>query len=474
MTDEQWLSAMHKYSPQRPRNPADWTKGGIHELCAQLVRQAQADKPRFAAMALRMPDAVPADYFGAILDGLSETHGALPDELRANAIAPQPLGTATIFAVVRRLHGLAGHPCGRVICSSFAHLAGQHWPDEAFALLSHYALHDADPEQELWRTPASGGTPYYGGDPESAGLNSVRGGAAYAVARLLFADMTRWPNLEQAVRALAVDRSLAVRAMAVECLLAMMNIDRDAAVRLFLELVKGPDEILGGRNIDQFLHHASFAHYLAVRPILLSMLQSSRGDARASAGRQIAVASFHTKCAEEDLQQALGGDEHCRAGAAEVFAHNLGHEAVRGTCRQHLLRLFNDDSKKVRDAAEVCFRSLSDQQLAEEKVLIYGFIQSKAFSDGFSQLSLALENSAAQLPDVVCAIPERLVAQHLAETPSEPLEQRHNVYGIPELVLRIYQQTPDPVTKSRCLAVVDSMLELGFSSLESELEKVER
>jgi hypothetical protein len=384
------------------------------------------------------------------------------------------LNTETIFAVICRLHNLPGRPCGRVICSAFSHLAGRPWLNEAFEILTHYALNDPDPDKEWWQTEAAGGKAYYGGSPESAGLNSVRGDAAHAVARLLFEDKDRWPKLEDTVHGLANDRMLAVRAMAVECLLALLNLNRDEAVRLFLSLRDGAQPILGGRFVDRFLHHAAYSHYTQVRTTLTGMMNTNDEDARATAARQIAVAAFYNEDARQDLKKVLAGDEICRAAAAHVFAHNLGCEEVRATCRKHLIPLFNDESKKVRDAAETCFRSLSSEQLSEERDLMYSFIESAAFKDGFNQLTFALEHSTASLPDVACAIPERLIAQHLGENPKEPIEQRHAIYQLPELVLRVYEQASDAATKSRCLNVIDALLQLGFGSLESELQKAER
>ena len=474
MSDENWISAMVRYSRQRPRLPQDWHKGDMFTLATELVWEAQANKPRFAALAIRMPESLDSCYFDAILDGLAETHGTLSEDRKANALAPGALDTETILSVIRRLHNLPGRPCGRAIGFAFSHLAERPWPDEAVDILTHYALKAPHPDEELWKTPASDGRPYYSGSPELAGLNCVRGGAADALSSLLFHKLGLWPNVREVVEILVVDQSLAVRAMVVECLLARMNQDRDEAIQLFLKLVEGAGAILGGHSIENFLHHAVFDHYSRVRTVLLEMVTSTDENARSTAGRQIAVAAFHNKQAEQDLEEALAGDEHCRAAVADVFATNFGHEAVRDVCRQRLLPFFDDESKKVQNAVKMCFRSLSSEQLSEERNLINSFIKSRAFRGGFDQLCFALEHSTALLPDVVCAIPERLIAQHLAETPNEPLEQHYFVSSLPELVIRVYEQARDPGIKTRCLNVIDAMIELGLSSLESELEKVER
>ena len=106
--------------------------------------------------------------------------------------------------------------------------------------------------------------------------------------------------------------------------------------------------------------------------------------------------------------------------------------------------------------------------------MIFAFIESRAFIGGFDQLVFSLKESTELLPDVTCAMPEKIVAEHLKETPNQSIEQHRMVFGLPELVVRLYEQTPDSAVKTRCLNCIDSMLELGMGSLESELNKIER
>jgi hypothetical protein len=474
MTDGHWISAMRKYSPARPRTPENWGKGGGHELASLLRTEAQSNKARFAQMALQLPADIPWYYFEAILDGIAETFGDLPKETQADANAPQPLDTNIIVAVIRCVHNLPNHPCGRTICSAIRRIAERELPKEVFEIVTYYAVNDLNPHEETWMVRTAGGQPYYGGDPYSAGINSVRGGAASAIAQLLFRDIARWPYLELAVRSLTVDKSLAVRSVALDCLLALMNRDRDLSIELFLKLVEGADAVLGSHSSDNYLHHAIYSNYSDVRMILIAMLKSTHEKARATAARQITIAAFHNKEAMDDAQQGMIGDEHCRDAVAGVFAYNLGNEPVRARCRDRIIPFFNDDSEKVRKTADNCFRQLSSEQLADEQALIFAFIESRAFDDGFEQLVYALKESTALLPDVICAIPEKVVAKHVQETPTESIEQRRPVFGLSELVVRLYEQTRDSRVKKRCLDVIDSLLELGMGTLEGELNKIER
>jgi hypothetical protein len=202
------------------------------------------------------------------------------------------------------------------------------------------------------------------------------------------------------------------------------------------------------------------------------MLNHPDKEAREAAARQITVASFHEAAAEEDVTAVLAGDETCRAAAAGVYAYNLGSDTVGAVCRAQLGLLFADPAKAVRQAASHCFRELSDENLSAESALIGTYLASPAFEDGAAQLVYALEKSTALLPDVVCAIPNRIMDREVKA--GTPLHFRHDLYQLPELVLRVYRQTGDDATKTRCLDTMDRMLEAGLSSLESELGKVER
>jgi hypothetical protein len=475
MTDEQWVRAMEKYSKKRSRETyEEWRKGGCDELAGALKTDTAQHKSRFAALALKMPADLPPVFFARLLDGLVETEPP-KDGQSENPEATRLLDTETMVLVLRQIHGLPGQPCGRDISWAVRKLADRQLPDEVLEMVAYYATNDPDPTEELWKTPAAGGTPYYGGDPESAGLNCNRGAAADTLAKLLFAKKDRWTKLKAAIQSVSRDHSLAVRAMAIECLTAALNVDRNWPVEEFLKLADGAEEILGGHNADWFLHYSTMTHYDALRPLLLRMLKAPEEKVRKVAARRITVAALHEKVRPEDLATVLQSDPVCRAAAAEVFSNSLGYEPVRANCREHLKKLFNDPEKSVRDKTDHCFRKVSDQQLSEEVDLIASFINSEAFADDAAQLCFALKESTSLLPDVVCGVAERLIQLHRQRHGEQAFDRFHSSgHYISELIVRLYQQTMDTRTKSRCLNIIDEMLRVEIWNADEELEKVER
>ncbi|PTY08446.1 hypothetical protein DB347_02360 [Opitutaceae bacterium EW11] len=74
--------------------------------------------------------------------------------------------------------------------------------------------------------------------------------------------------------------SIAVRSYGTKCTLALLNISRDEAVRLFLKLLEGAEAVLATGEADSFLHHGVQTHYAQLRLLLLSMLKHPEKEAR--------------------------------------------------------------------------------------------------------------------------------------------------------------------------------------------------
>ena len=124
----------------------------------------------------------------------------------------------------RRIRDLGVQVHGQEVAWAIRALAEETLPDDIVQMLCRVALDDRDPEIRRLA---------YGSDEESPinqAINSARGAAATALAQLLFADRSRWSILEPTVGQLVEDRVLAVRSVAVESLLAIL--DTSAATHL--------------------------------------------------------------------------------------------------------------------------------------------------------------------------------------------------------------------------------------------------
>lgn len=411
------------------------------------------DPARFIALANRMDATYPSTYFEAILTGLTAQ-----DEGRRRA------GTLEqVCSVLHRIRELGVAVRGEAIARAVDSVADETVPNDIVQMLCHIALHDSDPAADDWQGPDI----YLA--PINHAINSARGEAAMALARLLFADRGRWNSLKPTVEQLVKDRVLSVRSVAVDCLLAILDVYRSDALTCFEGLVEGADAILGSRFVERFIHYAVFRDYSAVRPILLRMLNSSRPATVRAGARQIALAALWIDEADGDEDMVLQGSEEARAGAAEIYAENLPDQTVRAKCEQHLRMLFTDESEAVRQAASRCWVTLEPDQIASQGSLIGAFVQSMGPGGDVSILASRLQEARRPLPAEVCDLAERAVVAYGSRAASFQSEAASAAYNLAPLMVRLHEETNDPELRKRVLDAIDEMVHAGFWGIDEQL-----
>ena len=457
MSNADWLSAMTKYPAAGPTRRDDELVGGSEELARELEEAVRAAPGRFAALVDCMDGSFAPVYFEAILTGLSRVKGS----------AARPGTLEQVCFVVRRIKELGVGVRGWEIAQAIGALAEEDPPDHVIEMLCRVALEDPSPESDdsSW-------------DPITQAINSGRGAAAVALTRLLFADRGRWGSLKPTVEVLATDPVLAVRSVAVECLTAVLDSDREDALLLFERLVEGADSILGTDHVERFIHYAVFRDYSRVRSILHGMLASSSTPTLEVAARRIVVAALwgDAEEAREDEESVLRAGDDARAAATQVYAANLSDESIGAQCETRLRPMFDDQSEAVRRAAATCWGNLTPDQIASRGALISAFAHSQAFIDsGAGFLLDQLEKAQVPLPMEVCVLAERAVVEYGDKATSVQTAEGGDAYGFSQLLVRLHEETSAPTLRKRILDVIDGMLRAGFLGIDERLrERFER
>jgi hypothetical protein len=204
------------------------------------------------------------------------------------------------------------------------------------------------------------------------------------------------------------------------------------------------------------------------------MLQSSVPGVTRVGSRLACVGSLITEQARPLAERCLSGSEAQRVGVAEIFTLHLQLASFRTFCEQALARLFNDPSEKVRDQVATCFNEFEGEQLGEYGELITAFVQSRTFTTNPYSFIHALENTTAKLPEVTFLACEALFGMMC--------ESDLNIYGqsivrpdaIGKLLLRVYNQQRSRAQQTRCLDLMDRMLQCGDYSLSQVLAEYDR
>jgi hypothetical protein len=459
MTDEQWLSAIAKYdSQERIRDWQHPERGGAWELSRMLQGFVKEQPQRFADLCIRFPKTTHRSYFAAVLNGLKD------------AGAP----TALKLQICRWVYSLDDKPCGRDIVDTLATIKDEELQDDLVNMISWFATSDPDPEKELWRKDETNPVEYYGGEILSHGINTVRGRAAEAIRDLIFHDASYVAKFRTTLEAIVSDKSIAVRSCVASTIVAVAVHNQELAVELFSRLIQTDDALLATRDCERFINSGIRRYFDKLLPAIERMIASSDDEVREAGGRQACIAALTHEGASSLAESVLNGDEALRKGAAQIAEHNIAVAECHQWCEQTLLRLFNDDSPKVRSEVARCFRSIEAAPLEEYAALIAGFIDSKAFESDSSSLLYTLNHSQRRIPAITCEVCERFLQRFADEAKDIRTGRAADSHYLADLVFRTYAQHEEPEWRQRCLAVIDEMCLEGIYDVIGGLESFER
>ena len=460
MGDEEWLSAIRQHNSDEHGITQDGhLGGGARELSRVLENRVKLEPERFAELVLEFPDEANQSYFEAVLRGISEAD----------------LDIETVTTVCERCHRIEGRPLGREICQPIASATQGEVPSEALDIVAWYATEDPDPDRELWRTAVPHGSDhYYRGNALEHGINTIRGRAAQAVARLIEGCPERITYLQPALEKMVQDPSIAVRSCVAQALIAVLRYDKDLAVELFLQLCNTEEALLQTHYVERFIYFGVQTQFEELSEILVRMVNSQKPEVASVGGRQACLAALDLEEAAAIANLCLSGSEAQKVGAAQVMAGNVSVATCRAYCEDALIKLFNDPYETVRAESARCFHRFKGTQLEEYGRLINEFVPSKAFSRNYFPLLRALEQTTAKLPEVTLLACERFV--DIAGLAAADISTREagDADTVIKLALRTYQQSSDDTIRARSLDLIDKLMENGTYGIDDALEEFER
>jgi hypothetical protein len=335
-------------------------------------------------------------------------------------------------------------------------------------IIAWYATEDPDPKQELWRSRGTGRHIL------TAAINSVRGSAAEAMGKVIFVDGNRITHFLPAIEHMIYDPSIAVRSCVAAVLIAVFKHDRDLAVRLFEPLCDTEDVLLKTHYVERFLFYALQTHFERLRPTVERMLTSQDSEVATAGARQACLASLFVEDARPLADRCVFGTEAQRMGAAEVFAVNLRTASFRSVCEEALITLFNSPYEKARSKTGTCFHGFVEEELRAYEELVDAFIRSPAFASHYFNLIHALDKTTAKLPEITCLACERFLNTFGQEAGDIRTRHAADADTVCRLIVRVYSQTRDQGLQTRCLDVIDRMVQTRAFGFEKTLALYDR
>ena len=465
MTDEQWLKAIQEYDSEEGKyhweNPE---KGGALELARMLQEFVEQEPERFALLSLKFPSDTHPFYIEHILNGLKETEGS----------------TELKLEVCRKAYNEYRDSCGKAITDLLGSIEDP-LPDDAVQMLDWLATKHSDPEKELWSAEATGGTPYYGGDILTHGINTTRGRAAWAIRDLIQRNRSYIERFCLTIERLVNDNSVAVQACTSSTLLAILRYDSEFALGQFLRLVEprdrqpSDDRLLATSEVKRFIYYGVYEHFEDLQIVVERMLRSELSKTSTAGARLMSIALLlQYDNAKDVVEEVLRGNPSQRLGVAQVASGNIGKEAYRQWSEEKLLLLFNDDDSKVRQEAAGCFRNLEEQSLESYENLIIRFCDSAAYQEDSFSLIYVLEKSPYRLPGITYFVCKKFLERFSEEANDMRTSRAGDISSVSKLILRTYHQHQRDEWAAKCLDLIDQMCLEKSYAIRTDLNEYER
>jgi hypothetical protein len=457
MTDEQWRGAIASYDSDDFQSRRDFLKGGAIELSRDLQQRAIEEPERFARFALTLPDETHVAYFEAVLHGVGRSADGISLELAHELMA--------------RCHRLPGQPCGRYIAYPLRPHATAEIPAVTLEIVTWYAINDPHPADDRTEPKENGRRD----DLSQHGLNSVRGGVAYEITRLVYTEPANFAPLRKAVESLVTDDVMAVRAMAAETVLALLRHHPADAQALFQRLTEDADpRLFTSQFVGRYLNFMSARDFAALRPLLEQMLTETDPAVREAGAVYATLASLDEEEAGELADRCLTGDDAEREGVAKVYAGNLTSARYRERCEMALAQLFNDPVESVRKAAGSAIRHMRDDSLGEFESLGERYVKSPTFEEDPEDLLLALTQTTAQVPWLATLACERVIDRIASQGADIRTKAARYAHEVTDVLMRAYANAEDTQLRERILDAIDQSLANDFYGMDRLLGEHDR
>ncbi len=490
LSDESWLRIIDNEKIRR--SPAPWRRRGsgfieatVETLSADLRAITGREPERFARIALRIPENTPSEFLSAILSGLGYSRNPpqdLSDEQKKQWRSPshEALEDVLSLPAVRKLVDSHDVSDGSAFCAVLRNHSEYPWSSEVLGMLVKIAQNHADPRPGEYSASSNHDRHGSSQSLETNALNSTRGAAGYAIRSILFASHDRFAELQPAIKSLIQDVHPSVRVAGIAACLPILNIDRQRAIRWFLEACRGPDEILGTSEVDRFLKNTVRPNFDELCGLVERMVASEVTEVVRSGARCVAACHLMDGKLSEKYEECLNGSPAHRLGLAEVGRALVGEAEYAEKAKGLLSRLAQDEDEEVQRFIAGLFQRRDMDLFKPNDPFLATFARSKAFQAEPTWLLQALEKHAGSLlPFAECLLRVGTTfAEDLAETSrdySSRIQNDVRLYLIP-LLLRLYEQSKGAHEElhQECLDLWDHLLERRVGQATELVREIDR
>lgn len=451
MSDKQLKDAIYKHNQsRRDRWDRDVIKGGSEEL-ARAIESIVKDNPRkfYNFIYTLNEEKTEEEYYSNLLDGLKES------DLKE-------FSTEELERIVEFYHSFDNKPFCRSLIGFIKSIIKHDLPisQNILEIVNWYALNDPDPETESEEN--SGWS-----DRNTWALNSGRGRAAYLIAQLLWKDYQNYQFFENTIKTLMNDY-LPVRAISCEILLPLYNIEKAKSLELFMEVIKGDINVFKYEYVQKYIYQTrsndNFDFYQA---ILDKLLETNDETLISFTTKVYSIYSIYNEKACSRVLELFDKGEIYKKAIVEIMSKRFIYDQNPPFCENLLIKLFNDESKDIREKASRCFFKMDDKLFNYENIIVE-YISSEAFMENSHDLVYKLKELTINKENE--HIVEFICLNFIERIGFEANRFSYDAEILFKIVIDLYVKNK----KAETLDIIEKFLELPDSSFSVTFADYER
>ena len=278
LRDNQWLQIICNSSRIKGRQSQKWGRNGTFEestpeqFSSDLYEVGKNNPYRIALLALNFPLDVDSDYINTVNRTIEISN--VDDKVKAKTVDLDLAQQIILKYKEQNLCDTALSFCRAISCR-----ASEVWSNEILEMVIYNATKHEDPNPGQMNI-------IYDKDKESVTveslmtneINCVRGVAVGTIASLIWEDSSRYSLFKKAIESAIEDQHLAVNFAVMECVCAVYNVDRETAIKWFIELAKKDIRIVAHYRAYQMFYRIKAFHPADIDNLVVQMISSSYAD----------------------------------------------------------------------------------------------------------------------------------------------------------------------------------------------------
>lgn len=464
ISDKQWLKIIEKKDYQKEKWPlkdGPILESSPWQFSKDIKRVGEKNPNRIAKLALNFPKDIDNHYISAVFDIIGKKE---LDKYMNKDGDWKPVDLHLAQSLYKKWVNNENINVATSFCRGIRERAGELWDKEILNEISNIAMNHPNPEQGEFNVVSSE-------DKEGTTVNSlftnsmncVRGCAAEAIASLLWEDKDRYDFFKDAIDSIVNDKNLAVNMSAIECIIPIMNFDKEQAVKWFFQLANKDLRIAAHPYAYNLFYHLYKDYSRTIKELVLEMYNSEFEDVAKVGANHIANMYVLYGSFGDILFKNNNKSKEQKEGIVKVACDLIGYQEHHEECKKILVHFL--DEEKDDDLTFSYSQLLYKEKLniKEDEEFILKLVTSKSTRRMVRRFVYFINENDVPIiifKEVIFGMCQNIIQNSQQEVKDVGSE----LYGIaPELsklIALLYDRTQDDFeVNQRCLDLWDEMFE---------------